>query len=235
MKLTMHPFGEEELNQYISSLPDRNARMAYNEILRKVRNNPENSAFYTYWSVENAGTVIGGVLFYGIPNARHEAAVSYGIEDEYKTPEIEEEVISMIKKWIFHTPAVIEEGGKTIHRRCYYLRIKNEISDVEGRKLLERLGFRMLEPDENNPESAYCILFEQEAPKLSFTTIGLLTGLCLGVLIAWIYDAVRLKETLELSESGFSPFVLCSAIGLVVGIGLGYTLDAIEKRKRKRV
>ena len=232
-RLTIRPFGPEELQAYIDTIADPGLHSAYKDIHRKVHGNPENYPWYTYWQVSDARGPVGGILFYGIPNKLHEVSISFGIEDEFRDRGYEQETISAIRKWVYKNTASVNEGGRSVKRHCYYLLVKNEISDVTGRRQLEEVGFRMLEPDENNPESAYFITFIQEAPRIPYTGIGLAAGTVIGLAIAWILQARLVQEGSETLLSATSLILPCLIGGAAIGLAAGILADVIRNRARK--
>lgn len=95
---------------------------------------------------------------------------------------------------------------------AYYIRAQTEPDNEPSKKVLGKCGFK---PVGDGDEG---LLFELEKPASAYMSLYMCLGMCIGIGVGLSFNNMTLG--------------LC--IGLAVGVALGSSLDAEDKKKRKR-
>jgi [ribosomal protein S5]-alanine N-acetyltransferase len=109
------------------------------KIKKMEKADPADHDWYTYWLIvvkpENFGADLGG--FKGVPDTAGRSEIGYGIDPAYQGQSYMSEAVRALVDWAFQHPA------------CRAV-TATEVSNPASRRLLEKLGARLVAEDVNS-------------------------------------------------------------------------------------
>ncbi len=94
---------------------DEHLHYAFGVRLKKVMENEANYLWNTIWmvSLKEQKTMIGALMIKGVPDAKGDVIVGYGINNLYQQKGYASEALNGLKDWIFSDPSVNAIFGDT--------------------------------------------------------------------------------------------------------------------------
>jgi RimJ/RimL family protein N-acetyltransferase len=94
---------------------DEHLQYAFGVRLKKVLENEMNYLWNTVWivSLKEQNSMIGTLMIKGVPDAKGDVIVGYGIDSTYQKNGYASEALNGLKEWIFRNPSVNAIFGDT--------------------------------------------------------------------------------------------------------------------------
>ncbi|MPM64697.1 hypothetical protein SDC9_111585 [bioreactor metagenome] len=143
---------------------------------------PKKELMYTVWLIiaRSTRTIIGTLRLHGPANEKHEAQLSFQIEDAYQNSEYSTQALKKFCEWAFS-------------QNTNFIQVSVPAEDETKKSMLLKSDFILTE------EQADQLIYELERPKSFWTSIYMCMGLSLGLCFGSSFDNIAIGMCIGLS------------------------------------
>ncbi|MBR1657667.1 MAG: GNAT family N-acetyltransferase [Synergistaceae bacterium] len=128
-RLRIYPASLEQMEKFIASETNGDIKKAYEEMLGKCLQTPEQWEWYAMWIIElHDGTNAGSLCFKGI-DSEGVTEIGYGILEQYQNQGYATEAVKAVSSWAFKNSKVTAVKAET------------DTQNKASQRVLEKCGF----------------------------------------------------------------------------------------------